>query len=611
MLWLVLVYTTGAVALIVSAWVLRRRYPGRRSIVAAVFMMVAAAFWLATQIAESVASGPVATWVAVKMQFGAMLAVAAGWIIWVLLYTRHRRWVTRGPVALLLAINLVFVLLMVSNGRHHLIWEKLTYGDGAGLIRSFGPGYWVIWGYLYLTFALGTALLLKRFLDTNHLYRWEISVLLLASVVPWAFGLLDTVDGVPHRATHATMVALALSSLLVAWLLFRLRSRHIIPVAHRAILDNLADAVIVIDASGKVIDANAAGRRVFHMDVRDFVNQPLRAYWPDMPALADIKAPAPGSVQEVRVPVDSEVYVFDSKFSRILDSAGRPISYVIVLRDITDRKRAECERDKYREELEYARRLESLALFAGGMAHEFNNVFTRMLGHTSLALEDVPAGAPVVEHLFAVERAVEQASAMAAQILAYSGKGHFVIQPLNLSELLLDCRQVFQRLIAKEVRVEWQLAAYLPDIVADSMQVRLMVTHLLTNASEALGTGAGQITVSTGTMRCSRHAMRQAAYYHPEAEEGRYAYIDIADTGCGMDPCVLSRIFDPFFSTKFTGRGLGLAAVLGIVRGHKGCIFIQSKRGAGTAVRACLPALTLPTASAPQEPAWPQVMLAH
>jgi signal transduction histidine kinase/CheY-like chemotaxis protein len=249
--------------------------------------------------------------------------------------------------------------------------------------------------------------------------------------------------------------------------------------------------------------------------------------------------------------------------------------------------------EESRVRLEQARQLESLGLLAGGVAHDFNNLLTCVLGSASLARQQIVARHPAVIHLKEIEHSAERAADLCRQMLAYAGQGRFQPQPLDLSAIVRDTIGAHSRSIGKHITIESDLPGYLPAIDADATQVRQMVMNLLQNASEAIKGDAGTIRVTTG-MIVADHALLATAHLAPDLEPGRYVSLTIADTGHGMSADTLSRIFDPFYTTKFTGRGLGLAAVLGIVRSHRGALWVTSEPGVGATFRLLLPATDAP-----------------
>ena len=268
---------------------------------------------------------------------------------------------------------------------------------------------------------------------------------------------------------------------------------------------------------------------------------------------------------------------------------GTVVGAAAIVRDITHRKRAEQAQREFEAKLAETQKLEALGVLAGGLAHDFNNLLTIILGNASFALTELALEPQVRETLEQVKLAGERSAELARQMLAYSGKGRFVVQPVRLSEVVDEMALLIKSTISKKVHLRLLFSPDTPVIDADVTQLRQVVLNLITNASEAFGEMSGTVTVSTGSVDVD-------ASYLAEYEladdllPGSYAFLEVADTGAGMDPDTAARIFDPFFTTKFTGRGLGLSAVQGIVRGHAGSIRVRSEVGEGTSFRLLLPA---------------------
>ncbi|MCD6288137.1 MAG: response regulator, partial [Candidatus Hydrogenedentes bacterium] len=231
-----------------------------------------------------------------------------------------------------------------------------------------------------------------------------------------------------------------------------------------------------------------------------------------------------------------------------------------------------------------------------GIAHDFNNILTGILGNADLALMELPPVSPACQNLQEIEIAAHRAADLCRQMLAYSGRGKFVVEAIDVNELIDEMSHLLDISISKKALLRYNLADNLPAIEADATQIRQVLMNLIINASEAIGNKSGVISVSTGAMDCDRAYLR-STFFDDDLPEGVYVYFEVSDTGCGMDETTRNKIFDPFFTTKFTGRGLGLAAVLGIVRGHSGTIKVYSEPNRGTTFKALFPAVDLPAAS--------------
>jgi CheY-like chemotaxis protein len=246
-------------------------------------------------------------------------------------------------------------------------------------------------------------------------------------------------------------------------------------------------------------------------------------------------------------------------------------------------------------------KLESLGVLAGGIAHDFNNLLVSMLGNVDLALARTNPDSEGRPFLLKIDAAAQRAAELANQMLSYSGRGRFVVEPIDLSRLVEETGQLLSTAVSKRAAVRYDLKRDLPPIEADATQLRQVVMNLLTNASDALGEQDGVITVRTGVAELGHDALAEH-WLDESLTEGRYVWLEVADTGCGMDAETRKRIFDPFFTTKQSGRGLGLAATLGIVRGHRGGLHVDSAPGEGTVFRLAFPAPGLAAAPAAANP---------
>ncbi|HEX9188630.1 MAG TPA: response regulator [Vicinamibacteria bacterium] len=264
---------------------------------------------------------------------------------------------------------------------------------------------------------------------------------------------------------------------------------------------------------------------------------------------------------------------------------GAALERAMAARDRAEQQRLELER-----QMLHAQKLESLGVLAGGVAHDFNNLLMAILGNLDLALLELAPASPARVRVEQSIQATRRGSELARQLLAYSGKGRFVVEAVDLSRLVEENARLFDTSVSGNATLRLDLDRSLPLIEAAPGQVQQVVMNLITNAAEAIGPEGGTITVTTGLCDCdARYLARSRLREVPPA--GRFAFVETSDTGCGMDELAMDRLFDPFYSTKSPGRGLGMAAIQGIVRGHRGAILVDSALGRGSTVRVLFPVL--------------------
>jgi PAS domain S-box-containing protein len=297
-----------------------------------------------------------------------------------------------------------------------------------------------------------------------------------------------------------------------------------------------------------------------------------------------------------------ESRVFSDDDRHFLEGAAR------VIAESVRRRRAEEQQMALEAQVRHAQKMESLGVLAGGIAHDFNNLLMAILGHASLGIAEAGEASAARDHLLQIEATAKRAAELTNQLLAYAGKGRFVIERVSVNQLVEEMGNLLHTAISRKAVLRYELTPDLPAVEGDPTQLRQVVMNLITNASEALGGEAGTITLTTGAMQASERYLREACLENT-LRPGPFAFLEVSDTGCGMDEETRQKIFDPFFSTKFTGRGLGLASVLGVVGGHKGAICVKSAPGAGTRFRILFTPLSEPAhepspAAPPPEVHW-------
>jgi signal transduction histidine kinase/ActR/RegA family two-component response regulator len=239
--------------------------------------------------------------------------------------------------------------------------------------------------------------------------------------------------------------------------------------------------------------------------------------------------------------------------------------------------------------LSQVKKLESLGVLAGGIAHDFNNLLTSVLGNTDLALAHLPATSPARAHLKHIEHAAQRAADLTRQMLAYSGRGQFLIRPVCIGEIARGKLSLMRAALPDGITLTCEIADNLPTVDGDPDQLGQLLMNLAGNAIDATREPGGTIRVRADACHCTKDDLANT-YLDEQLPEGRYVCLEVTDTGTGMSAETQARMFEPFFSTKFTGRGLGLSAVLGIVRGHRGAVRVHSEAGKGTMVRVFFPA---------------------
>ncbi len=364
---------------------------------------------------------------------------------------------------------------------------------------------------------------------------------------------------------------------------------------HRKLFESSPDGIAISDLDGRVENANDALVDMLGYNLNDLRKKTLKQITPEKwhsnidDAMKKIQAGEKYVFYEKEIlkkngellPVGVTVWFY-------LDAACNPTKIGTFIKDLTLIKKAETERLELEEQMRHSQKLESLGVLAGGIAHDFNNLLTGIIGNANLAATKLHPASPVVNHIVNIETTASRAAELCKQMLAYSGKGKFEIKAIDLNATVRDITQLLSVSISKKAQIRYNFTSGYMMVDADVSQMRQVLMNLITNASEALGENTGLITIATGINNCDEEYLNR--YFAKEnLKPGQYVFLSVTDTGCGMDSETMNKIFDPFFSTKFTGRGLGLAAVLGIIKGHKGAIRVYSELGKGTTFKILLP----------------------
>lgn len=360
------------------------------------------------------------------------------------------------------------------------------------------------------------------------------------------------------------------------------------------ILETTPDYICIKSPDGRVLYGNAAFRRLH--EGRDVAGLPISNFHPPWAAEKIVQEAIPAALQHGRWSGELAMRDAEGKeipISQVMVRHGENIDGLPTLftvgRDISEQKRAEAERLESERQMLAGQKLESLGVLAGGIAHDFNNIFAGILGYASLARLDLPESSPVQQSLKEVESATLRAAELCQQMLAYAGKGQFEMSDVDVSALVQATTNLLQVSIPRKVQLTLDLAPNLPSVRADPNQLRQMLLNLVLNAGEAVGDRRGSVRVVTGAMRADPEWLAASAVT-PPPPPGDYIYLEVIDDGRGMSAETRSRIFEPFFTTKFTGHGLGLSAVLGIVRSHGGTLHVYSELEQGARIRIALPA---------------------
>jgi len=359
------------------------------------------------------------------------------------------------------------------------------------------------------------------------------------------------------------------------------------------VVEGTTDAVYIKDLEGRYLLANSAVAKFVKKPLSEIIgyddthlfsgNEALTIMAQDQLAMAQSSP----QMYEEQITTPDGVRYFLSTKGAVHGKNGAVSGLFGVARDITERKRAEQQKQLLEQQLLQAQKMESLGVLSGGIAHDFNNILAIITGHCYLAELNYAAAR---EHISAIKLAADRAAGLCSQMLTYAGKGQYVLAPLNIGKLVDEMATMLKVTIRQNVVLRLNLPADIPLINGDDNQLRQVVMNLIINASEAIGDAQGEVRISLARTEI-REGQFEKDHLDLPIAPGSYVCLEVADNGSGMDDETKQRLFEPFYTTKFSGRGLGMSATLGIITAHKGALQFSSELGRGTTFRIFLPLL--------------------
>ncbi len=360
----------------------------------------------------------------------------------------------------------------------------------------------------------------------------------------------------------------------------------------RNIFKSLKEAVFVITPDRIFLDMNEAALEMFGYTKEELVNLPSDITHLDHEHYLEFgkkmeEVLNTGGITNFQFKMrrkNGEIFPSEHTASLMVDNEGKPIGIVSVVRDLSEQKKIEEEKEKLQTQLQQTRKMEAIATLAGGIAHEFNNALTGVVGNIELLEMRLPDNKIVTGHTEAMKSSSHRMANLTSQLLAYARGGSYQAKTISLSDFVEETLPVIKPNIGPSIRIDTDLPRDIFKVNVDSTQMQMVLSAVVSNSSEAIE-GDGRIRVITSNEEIDA----EFAKSQPELNPGRYVCLTVEDDGEGMDEEALNKIFDPFYTTKFIGRGLGMAAVYGIIRNHNGSISVESEPGRGTVVRIYFP----------------------
>ncbi|MBI5584535.1 MAG: PAS domain S-box protein [Deltaproteobacteria bacterium] len=370
------------------------------------------------------------------------------------------------------------------------------------------------------------------------------------------------------------------------------------------LIDNLPALISYVDLEERYVFVNRAHEKVFGLPCERLVGRRMETILgPDnypriKPHIREALGGQPRHFEFSYVGQHGEVQWQEVNYVPDLDPQGGVAGFYVLAIDLTEKKRAEQEREKLQAQLLQAQKMESVGRLAGGVAHDFNNMLSVILGHAELALMTLRPDQSPYNDLKEIHQAAKRSADLTRHLLAFARKQLIRPQVIDLNATVAGMLQMLRRLIGEDIDLVWAPETGLSSVLMDPSQVDQMLVNLCVNARDAIA-GVGRVTIETKNLTFDEVHVAD----HPEAVPGDYVLLAVSDDGCGMDPETLKKLFEPFFTTKETGQGtgLGLATVYGIVKQNQGVIQVYSEPGRGAIFKIYLPRYTIPVEPLPPE----------
>jgi PAS domain S-box-containing protein len=439
----------------------------------------------------------------------------------------------------------------------------------------------------------------------RHIHYYLILLLLLWGLGPLSSILLNhqSSNHLTHLIVETTLWGLVLLVILLIMKTLRkddLAQKQKLHQSYKAsqelgsLLDSIPASIVLMTPQGKWVQANRAAKRFFFLENQDISGRSYQEIIRDHPYSADRLSKCAHSNAQILSTGEEYRETWQDNGTTInlhkipcKSPDGAITGILTIIHDVTTEQALKSERESLEKHVRQALKTESLTNFAGGIAHDFNNLLLAIMGNLDLALLDTPESSQTQTCLQDAMTSAQKAAGLSRQMLSYSGRNVFSFADLNLG-MLIDGFVKQPTFAQNQIQISAELASETIHIKGDSQQLRQLFDAIIQNAIEATEGPRKHASIHVGSMECN--AKYLSSCLNPDVPHpGDYAFFEITDKGVGMDDATLQRLFDPFFSTKFAGRGLGMAAVLGIVRAHSGSIHVSSNLSQGTCIRILLP----------------------
>ncbi|MCB9155948.1 MAG: response regulator [Caldilineaceae bacterium] len=591
-LFIVLLLFLGSSLCVLLSWLAWRR---RNEVGAPLFMvlMFACGIWSFGYGMELFADTIVVKRVWYDVSYWGIALIAPAWLGFMMQISGHAQRLPRFLIPLLFVESALLIVLNYTNDWHGWLWSGFWIWNWYGLpflMANRAVGFLIHTAYAYVLLIIGFVFYGIYLLRSPKIAVLQIGILLLGVLLPFAANILDVLQMPVLGPINLTPIALTTVGAGAGWFVFRFRISDLLFVVGSTVFQQMQDGVLVLDLERSVRNLNPAALQLLGRTEAELNNRHVVTVlpWADAfferlptPAAREPADQQPSPMWRCELMSGGAVQYIELTVTPLYNPRGRLQGELVVLHDVTGQQHME-------EALRHAHRMEGVGLLAGGIAHDFNNLLTSIMGQNALALHHLPPDASARKNIEKSMLSAKRAADLTRQLLAYAGKGQLMVEPLDLNEAILENVALMESAVPKKIDFSLSLADTLPTIQADRGHIQSIVMNLVLNAVEAIGDAAGNITIKTLARKMPRTAF-ESFMQAEKLTPGTYVCLSVQDSGRGMDAETINLIFDPFFSTKSGGRGLGLSTTLGIVHSHSGSMRVRSSPGSGAVFELILP----------------------
>ena len=578
------------------------------------FIMLGVVVWSVTYALELMIDDMSSKILFMKLQYLGITTIPTMWLSSVLQHTGlNKRLSKRYRIPLLSIMPVITLVLVFTNEYHGLIWKEITLNvDGPFPLTNLAHGKW-FWTYLsysHLMLLFSTILIINAVIHSLETYRKHGITILIGTFAPWIGNALYISGLTPHHIDLSPF-AFSLTGIAAAWGMSHFHLFDILPVARDMVIKSMNNPVIVLDMEDNIIYINPAARDI----IRSPSISPIGQSITDIPQFQSTSLRQYLEKTEVYTEISMDIAVekryFELQVQPLINKFENQIGRFFVLRDITERKKAEeelkiyqehleemvkerttelkdindqlqrevIERKRMEEELIKAEKLEAVSVLAGGIAHDFNNILTAILGNVSLAKLYIDSENKAFDRLTDTEKAVDRAVELTKKLITFASGGAPVVKPVSIKELLIETANFC--LQGSNVKCVLSIPDDIWQVEIDEGQIGQVISNIVINARQSMPNG--------GTINLYAENIVLEEDIETLLKNERFVRISIQDQGTGISNDILNRIFEPYFTTKEGGAGLGLAISYSIIKKHGGNITVESYQGIGTTFHIYLP----------------------